>query len=151
MKIIKEIKDFAVKGNVIDMAVGIVIGSAFTSIVKSVVGDIINPILGLFTNGADLTDVFVVLKHGASGMKYKTLAQATLDGAVTLNIGQLCNNIISFLIVAVFLFFLIKAVNKLKAAPIPVIEETTTKNCPFCYSTIHIKSTKCPNCTADIK
>jgi large conductance mechanosensitive channel len=152
MKIIQEIKDFAVKGNVVDMAVGIVIGGAFTSIVKSIVSDIINPVVGLLTNGVDLTNIFVVLKGGTKGTAYTTLAQATSDGAVTLNIGQLCNNIISFVIVAIILFFIIKAINKLKTQPEQLKTETpTTKNCPFCYSTIHIAASKCPNCTSLVR
>jgi large conductance mechanosensitive channel len=149
MKIIKEIRDFAVKGNVVDMAVGIVIGGAFTSIVKSLVTDIINPVVGLLTNGVDLTDIFIVLKGGAKGVTYSTLAQATSDGAVTLNIGQLCNNIISFIIVAIVLFFIIKAINNLKTPPeLPKEVKPTTKSCPFCFSSIHIQATKCPNCTS---
>ena len=149
MNIFEEIRDFAVKGNVVDMAVGIVIGSAFTSVVKSLVADIINPVIGLATNGVDLTNIFIVLKGGAKGIKYSSLAQATSDGAVTMNIGQLCNNIISFIIVAVVLFFIIKAINKLKNPPEPLKEEKpTTKNCPFCFSSININATKCPQCTS---
>lgn len=153
MKIINEIKNFAVKGNVIDMAVGIVIGSAFTSIVKSTVDDIINPILGLFTKGVDLSDMFILLKAGKTGTSYTTLAQATADGAVTINIGRLCNNIISFIIVAVVLFFIIKVINRLRELnETPSNSEILlkTKNCPYCFSTIHIEATKCPNCTSKL-
>ena len=153
MKIIKEIKDFSTKGSFIDMAVGIVIGGAFSTVVKSLVEDIINPVIGLITNGVDLTDVFIILKHGATkGLKYITLDQANADGAVTLNIGQLCNNIISFIIIAVVLFFVIKAINKTKEAlETPQSPSMpTTKSCPFCFSSINIKAVKCPNCTSQL-
>ena len=132
------------------MAVGIVIGSAFTTVVKSIVADIINPLIGLITNGINLTNIFIVLKSGTKGIKYHTLAQAASDGAVTLNIGQLLNNIISFTIAAIVLFFIIKTVNKLKNSPESQNDKPKIKDCPFCYSKININATICPNCTSKL-
>ena len=150
MNILKEIKDFAVKGNFIDMSIGIVIGSAFSSIVDSLVSDIITPVIGLLTKGVDLTDIFIVLKRGTKGVKYSSLKQATFDGAVTLNIGQFCEKIIIFSIVAVTLFYVIKVVNKIRNSSEVITPEGTTKICPHCFTTIHLKASKCPNCTSAI-
>ena len=151
MKIIKELQEFALKGSFVDMAIGIVIGGAFKSIVDSLVSDIINPLIGLLTRGVDLTDIFIVLKYGAHKVKYYTLAEATTDGAVTLNIGQLCENVISFLIIAVVLFYVIKTINKFRISSKAIIEpKITTKNCPYCFSTINLKASICPNCTSAI-
>ena len=114
MKLLNEFKEFAVKGNVVDMGVGIVIGAAFTSVVNSLVKDVFTPLLGLALAGIDFTNWFITLKLGKSGGPYSTLAQAQADSAVTLNFGQFLNSIISFLIVAFVLFFLIRTINRLK-------------------------------------
>ncbi len=111
---LKEFKDFAVKGNVLDMAVGIVIGGAFTPIVKSLVDDLLMPIIGLFTGGVDFTDKFIVLKAGAEGAAYSTLAAAKEAGAVTLNYGAFINTIFTFLIVAFAIFMMVKTFNRWK-------------------------------------
>ena len=146
MGMIKEFKEFAVKGNVVDMAVGIIIGAAFGTIVKSLVSDVIMPPIGLLLGNVDFSNLFLVFKQGAIAGPYATLADAQTAGAVTLNYGLFINTIISFIIVAFALFILVKNINRLKrqeAAPPP-----TTKECPHCFSTIHIKAVRCPNCTS---
>jgi len=148
-KMLNEFKAFAMRGNVVDMAVGIIIGAAFGKIVTSLVNDIIMPPVGRILGGVDFSNLFITIKHGADGANYATLAAAQAAGAVTINYGNFINAVISFLIVAFAIFILIKAVNSLKAkeeAP-----AATTKDCPFCLSKINIKATKCPNCTAEIK
>ncbi|MBN1301191.1 MAG: large conductance mechanosensitive channel protein MscL [Melioribacteraceae bacterium] len=148
---LKEFKEFAVKGNVIDMAVGIIIGAAFGTIVKSLVADVIMPPVGLLLGNVDFSNLFVVLKEGTVPGPYETLKAAQDAGAVSLNYGTFLNTIISFLIVAFSVFILIKNVNRFKKeeAPKPAAEPTT-KECPYCFSTIPIKATKCPNCTSQL-
>ncbi|PKK83217.1 MAG: large conductance mechanosensitive channel protein MscL [candidate division Zixibacteria bacterium HGW-Zixibacteria-1] len=147
----KEFKDFAVKGNVVDMAVGIIIGAAFGTIVKSLVSDIIMPPIGLLLGNVDFSNLFIVLKHGAEVVQYATLADAQAGGAVTLNYGMFINTVISFLIVAFAIFFLVKNINRMKRqqeeAPPP---SPSTKECPHCFSTIHVKAVRCPNCTSTL-
>lgn len=148
---LKEFKEFAVKGNVVDMAVGIIIGAAFTTIVQSLVKDVIMPPLGLLLGGVDFTDFFVVLKEGAVAGPYATLAAAKEAGAVTLNYGTFSNTVISFLIVAFAVFMLIKYINKLKRPeekPEPAVP--TVKKCTYCFSDIPIEATRCPNCTSEL-
>ena len=152
MGMMKEFKDFAVKGNVVDMAVGIIIGAAFGTIVKSLVSDIIMPPIGLLLGNVDFSNLFIVLKHGAEVAQYATLADAQAGGAVTLNYGMFLNTVISFLIVSFAIFILVKNINRLKRqqeeAPPP---PPSTKECPHCYSTINIKADKCPFCTANLQ
>lgn len=151
MGMIKEFKEFAVKGNVVDMAVGIIIGAAFGTIVKSLVADIIMPPIGLLLGNVDFSNLFLILKDGAAGAGvYATIAEAQAAGAVTLNYGQFINTIISFLIVAFAIFILIKNMNKLKKEEVVAPAEPTTKECPKCYSTISIKATKCGFCTSEL-
>jgi len=150
MGMMKEFKEFAVKGNVADMAVGIIIGAAFGTIVKSLVSDVIMPPIGLLLGNVDFANLFVVLKQGTPPGPYTALADASGAGAVTLNYGVFINTIISFLIVAFAVFILIRNINRLKRkeeAPAPA---PTTKDCPFCYSSIPIKATRCPNCTSQL-
>jgi large conductance mechanosensitive channel len=144
----KEFKEFAMKGNVVDMAVGIIIGGAFGTIVKSLVDHILMPPIGLLLGGVDFSNIFLVLKDGKTPPPYASLAQAQDAGAVSLNFGLFFNAIISFLIVAFALFLLIKGMNQLRrneVAPAP-----TTKDCPFCCSAIPIPATRCPNCTSQL-
>ena len=152
MGMMKEFKDFAVKGNVVDMAVGIIIGAAFGTIVKSLVSDIIMPPIGLLLGNVDFSNLFIVLKHGAEVAQYATLADAQAGGAVTLNYGMFLNTVISFLIVSFAIFILVKNINRLKRqqeeAPPP---PPSTKECPHCYSTINIKADKCPFCTSNLQ
>ncbi|OIQ03217.1 MAG: mechanosensitive ion channel protein MscL [Zetaproteobacteria bacterium CG2_30_59_37] len=155
MSIVKEFKEFAVKGNVVDMAVGIIIGGAFGTIVKSMVSDILMPPIGLLLGGVDFSDIFITLKDGAkAAAPYATLADAQAAGAVTMNIGLFVNGMISFTIVAFAVFMLIKGINQLKredAAPVEAPKEPTTKECPHCFSTIAIKATRCPQCTSTVE
>lgn len=151
-----EFKKFAMRGNVIDMAVGIIIGAAFGKIVDSLVKDVIMPPIGLLLGKVDFANLFVVLKEGAVAAPYNSLAAAQNAGAVTLNIGLFVNAVISFLIVAFAVFILIKAINELQAKmdKKEASEEAaapTTKECPYCCSTIPVKATKCPHCTSDLK
>lgn len=148
IKIYKEFKEFAVKGNVVDMGVGIVLGAAFTTIINSFVKDLLSPVLSLLTLKFDLNDWFVVLKEGTEGGIYQSLAEAELDSAITLNIGVFSEKVISFLIVAFFLFLLIRAINKLKR-PVKVTDDPVkSKECPYCFSNISLKAVKCPHCTS---
>jgi large conductance mechanosensitive channel len=146
----KEFKEFALKGNVLDLAVGIVIGVAFTAIVNSLVADIIMPPIGLLLGKVDFSNIFIVLTAGKTPGPYPTLAAAKAAGAVSLNIGLFLNAIISFVIVAFSVFILVKGFNQLRrqkeAAPAPV----TTKECPHCMSMINLKATRCPNCTSEL-
>jgi len=146
----KDFKEFAVKGNVIDMAVGIIIGAAFGTIVKSLVSDIIMPPIGLLLGNVDFSNLFLVLKSGAAGGAYATVADAASAGAVTLNYGMFINTIISFLIVSLSVFILVRSINKLKKKEEAAPAAPNTKECRYCYSTIPIKATRCPHCTSDI-
>ena len=145
----KDFREFILRGNVVDMAVGIIIGAAFVTIVKSLVDDIIMPPIGLLLGNVDFTNLFVVLKAGKVPGPYETIALAKAAGAVTVNYGVFINTIISFLVVAFCVFILIKNVNRLKREPAPA--EPTTKACPYCTETIPLLAVKCPHCTADIK
>ncbi len=147
----KEFKEFAVKGNVIDMAVGIIIGAAFGTIVKSLVADVIMPPIGLALGNVDFANLFLVLKQGAPAGPYPSLSEAQAAGAVSINYGAFINTIISFLIVAIAVFLLIRNVNKLKREAVAPPAEPTTKECPYCYSTIPIKATRCASCTSELK
>jgi large conductance mechanosensitive channel len=146
----KEFKEFALRGSVLDMAVGIIIGAAFGAIVSSLVADILTPPLGLLLGNVDFTNLFVVLSAGTVAGPYSSLAAAQGAGAVTLNYGIFLNKLISFLIVAFSLFLVIRAMNRLKrkteAEPVAV----TTKECPRCFTTIPLKATRCPHCTSDL-
>jgi large conductance mechanosensitive channel len=147
---IREFREFAVKGNVVDMAVGIIIGAAFGGIVKSLVADVIMPPIGLLLGNVDFSNLFIVLKHGAEAATYASLADAQAAGAVTLNYGVFLNTVISFLIVALAVFVLVKNINRLKRQEAPAPAAPTTRECPHCFSTISIKATRCPNCTSTL-
>ena len=151
MKIITEFKEFAVRGNAVDMGVGIVIGAAFTSIVNSMVKDIITPLLGLFTRGVDFTNWFFTLKAGISGGPYSTLAEAQADNALTMNFGQFLNAAITFLIISWVLFFFIRSINKLKRPEKVTADPVKSKECPYCYSNIALEATRCPLCTSHLE
>lgn len=148
-----EFKKFAMRGNVIDMAVGIIIGAAFGKIVDSLVKDIIMPPIGLLLGKVDFSNLFVVLKNGPDfTAPYVSLVQAQNAGAVTMNIGNFVNAIISFTIVAFAVFLLIKGINTLQEK-MALSDETpvpTTKKCPFCFTDIPIQATRCPNCTSEL-
>jgi large conductance mechanosensitive channel len=148
--VFKEFKEFAVKGNVVDMAVGIIIGAAFGAIVKSLVSDMIMPPIGLILGNVDFSNLFVVLKEGAAAAPYVSLAEAQKAGAVTINYGLFVNAVISFVIVAFAVFLLIRSINRLKRQEEAPPAEATTKECQYCYSAIPIKATRCPNCTSEL-
>ena len=145
---LSEFKEFALKGNIVDMAVGVVIGGAFGTIVSSLVNDIVMPLISSVTGNVDFTNKFVVL---GSDETYETLAAAQEAGANTLNWGTFITNIINFLIIAIVMFIVIKkvfgALKKKDVTP----AEPTTKECPYCLSEIPIKATKCPHCTSELK
>ena len=146
----KEFKEFAMRGNVVDMAVGIIIGGAFGTIVKSLVSDVIMPPIGLLLGGVDFSNLFVVAREGSPVGPYAALADAQAAGAVTVNYGLFINSVVSFLIVAFAVFFVIKAMNSIKREEEAPAAEPTTKECSFCASEIPIKATRCPNCTSEL-
>jgi len=148
---LKEFREFAMRGNVVDMAVGIIMGAAFGAIVKSVVDDVIMPPIGLLLGNVDFSDLFITLKQGAAAAgPYATLELAKKAGAVTLSYGAFFNTIISFLIVAFSVFMLVKGMNKLKRQQEAAAAAPTTKECPHCLSAIPIKATKCAHCTSNL-
>lgn len=144
---LKEFKEFAVKGNVVDMAVGIVVGAAFGTIVKSLVSDILMPPIGLLLGNVDFSNLFIILKGGGSG-PYPTIADAQAAGAVTLNYGLFINTVISFIIISFAVFMVIRSINRLKREEAAPVADPTTRDCPFCFTSIPIKATRCPNCTS---
>jgi len=146
LRVLDEFKEFAVRGNVIDMAVGIIIGAAFGKIVNSLVKDIVMPPVGVMTGGIDFTNHFLSI----SGKSYETLAEAQAAGAATLNYGVFLNTIITFLIVAICVFFLVKQINQLKRKEDVASIAPTQKSCPFCLSSISIKATRCAFCTSQL-
>ena len=151
MGMMKEFREFAIRGNVIDMAVGIIIGAAFGPIVGSLVGDVIMPPIGLLLGNVDFSNLFVILKDGATAGPYVSVAAAKAAGAVTVNYGTFINTIINFVIVAFAVFMMIRVINKLKREqPAPVVAPMT-KECPHCFSTVHIKAVRCPNCTSNLQ
>jgi large conductance mechanosensitive channel len=139
-----EFKKFAMRGNVLDMAVGIIIGAAFGRIVTSIVDDILMPPIGRLLGGVDFSNLFITL----TGQQYESLAAAKAAGAATINYGVFMNTVINFLIVAFAVFLLVKQVNRLQPAGPP--PEATTKNCPLCLSSIPIKATRCAFCTSEL-
>jgi large conductance mechanosensitive channel len=149
---LKEFKEFAMRGNVIDMAVGIIIGAAFGTIVNSIVADVIMPPIGLLLGNVDFSNLFILLKQGAKAPgPYESLAAAKAAGAVTMNIGLFINTVISFVIVAFAIFLLIKSINTLKRKQEAPPAVPTTKDCPYCLVSIPIKATRCPHCTSELK
>jgi large conductance mechanosensitive channel len=147
---LKEFKEFAMKGNVLDMAVGIVIGAAFGLIIASLVADVIMPPIGLLLGNIDFANIFSVLKEGKVPGPYATPAAAKAAGAVTINWGIFINTIINFLIVAFAIFLLVKGVNKARMEKEVPVAEPTTKECPYCLSAIPLKATRCPHCTSQV-
>ena len=146
----QEFRDFAVKGNMLDMAVGMIIGAAFKDIVNSVVNDLVMPVVGLFTGKIDFSNMFIAL----DGNEYATLAAAQEVAAPTLNYGLFITEVINFVILAFVIFMMVKWVNKVRTSVEPKKEEVpaapTEKTCPFCQSTISIKATRCPHCTSEL-
>jgi large conductance mechanosensitive channel len=143
----EEFKAFAMRGNVVDMAVGIIIGGAFGTIVKSLVSDVIMPPIGLLVGGVDFSNLFLTLKEGKIAGPYATLAHAQAAGAVTISYGLFLNAVISFMVVAFAVFILIKGINKLHEDKTVA---ATTRECPQCSSTISVKAKRCPFCTSSV-
>jgi large conductance mechanosensitive channel len=140
----KEFKEFAMRGNVLDMAVGIIIGAAFGRIITSLVSDIIMPPIGLLLGKVDFSGLFLNI----SGKSYDTLAAAKAAGAATVNYGAFLNTVIDFVIVAFLIFLIVRQINRW-SKPVPAVAPMT-KDCPYCVSTIPIKATRCPNCTSQV-
>lgn len=142
---IKEFRAFIMRGSVVDLAVGVIIGGAFGKIISSLVSDVIMPPIGLLLNGMDFSNLFLSL----NGQAYATLAAAQAAGAPTLNYGNFINNIIGFLIIALVIFLMIRAINRLQGPP-PAVAPAT-KDCPYCFTAISVKATRCPNCTSQLE
>ena len=147
MGFIDEFKQFAMKGNVLDMAVGIIIGVAFGKIITSLVGDVIMPPIGMFLGGVNFSNLFIAL----NGQTYATIAAAKEAGAATINYGLFISTVIDFVIVALAIFVMVKQMNKLKKEEKKAPVAPSTKECQYCYSTIHVKATRCPHCVAELK
>jgi large conductance mechanosensitive channel len=131
--LLKEFKAFIMRGNVMDLAVGVIIGGAFGKIVSSLVNDMIMPLIGLILGGVDFSSLAITV------------------GSAKVTYGNFINNIIDFIIIAIVIFLMIKAIDNLKKKPAPIVAEPITKECPHCFSTISIKATRCPNCTSELK
>ena len=147
-KILSEFRQFAIKGNAVEMAIGIMIGAAFATVVKSLVGDVMMPPLGLILGGVDFKDLFVVLKSGELAGPYATLELAQQAGAVTLNYGLFINSIISFLITSLVLFFVVRSMNAMRKQEEPPV---AIFQCPECKQPVHPDATRCPHCTSKMK
>lgn len=141
---LKEFKEFTMRGNVVDMAVGIIIGAAFGKIVTSFVGDVLMPPIGMLLGKVDFSNLFIDL----SGTGFATLAEAQKAGAATINYGLFLNTILDFVIVAFAIFLLIRQINRMKREPAPAAPDT--RECPFCLSTVPLKATRCPHCTSEL-
>ncbi len=150
--LLKEFKEFAVKGNVIDLAVGVIIGGAFTAIVNALVENILTPVITLLTGKVSFTDLFVILGEYDAANRPRTLAEAQSLGLSTINYGLFIQAVIDFIIVAFVIFLLVKAINKLRTVGKKEEEEAapTTKVCPFCKTEIDIEATRCPHCTSEL-
>jgi len=141
----KEFKEFAMRGNVLDMAIGIIIGAAFGRIITSLVNDVLMPPIGLLLGKVDFSTLFLNI----SGKSYATLAEAKAAGAATINYGMFLNTVIDFVIVAFVIFLVVRQINRWnKPAPAPA---PSTKECPYCVSAIPVKATRCPNCTSELR
>jgi len=144
---LKEFKDFAMRGNVVDMATGIIIGAAFGKIVSSLVSDVIMPPIGLLLGNVDFSELFINL----SGQDYASLAQAKEAGAATINYGVFINTVLDFVIVAFAIFMMIRLMNRLQRQQAPAPAKPTTRDCPYCLSTVPLKASRCAHCTSDLK
>jgi len=151
-KVVQEFKEFIMRGNVIDLAVGVIMGGVFNAVVKSLVNDVIMPPIGLLLGRVDFANLLLILKQGDPGKPYATLADAQAAGAVTINYGLFVNNVIILVITGLAVFLLVRFINRLRRLePAPPAAAPTTKTCPFCQSTIPIKATRCPQCTSQLE
>jgi large conductance mechanosensitive channel len=147
---LKEFKAFALRGNVLDLAVGIIIGGAFGTIIKSLVDDVLMPPIGLALGNVDFADLFLLLKAGPKAPPpYASIAEANAAGAVTINYGQFINNVIAFIIVAFAVFLIVRAANRMK--PQDAAAAPTTKDCPYCRMAIPVGAIRCPHCTTELR
>lgn len=144
---VREFREFVARGNVLDLAIGIIIGAAFNDIVNSLVNDIIMPPIGLLLNDVNFADLFITLSDG----DYDSLAAAQEAGAATINYGLFINTLINFLIIAVVVFLIVRAVNRMQRAETETQAEPVTKHCPFCDTEIPLAATRCPNCTSELE
>jgi len=147
---LNEFKQFAMRGNVVDMAVGVIIGAAFGTVVRSLVDDVLMPPVGLLLGGVDFSNFFAVLKSGEPPAPYAALADAQAAGAVTVNYGVFVNGVISFVIVAVAVFLLIRSVNTMRRQGEAAPAAPTTRDCQYCLTAIPLKATRCPHCTSQL-
>ena len=147
---LKEFREFVLRGNVVDMAVGIIIGAAFSAIVTSLVKDVIMPPIGLLLGGADFSNLFILLEAGSPAGPYASLADAQDASAVTINYGLFINAVISFLIVALVIFLLVRTINRMRREEKAPPAEPTTQECPYCRSTIPVEAVRCPYCTSQL-
>jgi large conductance mechanosensitive channel len=147
---LKEFKEFALRGSVVDMAIGIVIGAAFGAIVTSLVNDIIMPPIGLLLGRVDFNNLYILLKAGDPAPPYPSLADAQAAGAVTINYGLFISAVLGFIIVAFVVFLIIRSINRMRREEEAPPPEPTTKECPYCFSEISIKATRCANCTSQL-
>lgn len=144
---LKEFKEFAIRGNAVDLAVGLILGTAFGAIVASLVNDVVMPVVGLLLGDVDFSQMFIVLKEGATAGPYPTVDAAAQAGAVTLNYGTFINAVIYFIIVAFAIFLLVKGMNRMKRAE---EEAAATKECPHCLTEVPLAATRCPACTSEL-
>lgn len=150
MAMLSEFREFLQRGNLVDMAVGIAVGTAFATIARSLVGDIIMPPVGLVLGGVEFSDLYWILRQGVPAGPYLTLAAAQEAGAVTVNYGLFVNNVLAFLIIAATFFMILRSINRLQREQPGVPEAPTTKPCPFCTMTIPLAATRCPECTSEV-
>lgn len=147
---LKEFKAFAIRGNLVDMAIGITVGAAFGTIAKSLVTDLLMPPLGLALGGVKFADLFIILKPGTTPGPYTTLADATAAGAVTINYGVFLDNVVAFLVVAFAVFLLVRMIERLRHQEPPPPPTVNEKECPMCVSKIPLKARRCPFCTSEL-
>lgn len=147
---LEEFKKFAVKGNMLDMAVGIIIGAAFGTIVQSLVNDVMMPPIGMLLGGVDFTDLFLTLQQGAPAGPYATLAAAQEAGAVTLNYGLFVNSVVTFLIIAAVVFLLVRTINQIRQKEEGPPPPPTDRKCPYCFMMVPLEASRCGHCTSDL-
>ena len=147
----QEFKAFIMRGNVVDLSVGVIIGGAFNAVVKSLVNDVVMPPIGLLLGRVDFANLFITLKMGDPGGPYATLVDAQAAGAVSINYGTFLNTIVSLLITGLAVFFLVRGINRIQREKPAPAAPSTTKDCPYCLSKIPIKATRCPNCTSQLE
>ena len=146
----KEFTDFLKRGNLVDMAIGIAVGTAFATIAKSLVDDIVMPPIGLLLGNVEFHNLFVLLRHGDPVGPYLTLAAAQEAGAVTIAYGNFINNVLAFVVIAAVFFMIVRSLNRLRSAEPGTPASPETKTCPFCITTIPLKATRCPLCTSTL-